>query len=277
MDRRRFLLTSLAGALAAPLAADAQQAKLVRIGFLSGNPASDTEETFDAFRMKLRTLGYAEGRNLVVESRHAESRYERLPQLVAELVRLRVDVIFAYGTPGSLAAKNATTTIPIVFAGVADPLEIGLVATVSTPGANVTGVMSNSPELSAKRVSLLKEAVVRPEKRLPWVSVPGSPQVVQVVRKSPGSIAEVAGGDDVIAIQRATSLVAGGVHGHAFRYAATHEVCGRPYDIGRARASRARQLPCTPRPSDDARCQRACRRCERRTGSRALAPANAHR
>jgi putative ABC transport system substrate-binding protein len=87
MDRRRFLLTSLAGALAAPLAAEAQQAKLVRIGFLSGNPASDTEETFDAFRMKLRTLGYAEGRNLVVESRHAESRYERLPQLVAELVR----------------------------------------------------------------------------------------------------------------------------------------------------------------------------------------------
>ena len=159
MDRRRFLLTSLAGALAAPLAADAQQAKLVRIGFLSGNPASDTEETFDAFRMKLRTLGYAEGRNLV-ESRHAESRYERLPQLVAELVRLCVDVIFAYGTPGSLAAKNATTTISIVFAGVADPLEIGLVATVSTPGANVTGVMSNSPELSAKRVSLLKEAVV---------------------------------------------------------------------------------------------------------------------
>src|SRR6185369_7744964 len=158
MDRRRFLLTSLAGALAAPLAAEAQQAKLVRIGFLSGNPASDTEEAFDAFRMKLRTLGYAEGRNLV-ESRHAESRYERLPQLVAELVRLCVDVIFAYGTPGSLAAKNATTTIPIVFAGVADPLEIGLVATVSTPGANVTGVMSNNPELSAKRVSLLKEAV----------------------------------------------------------------------------------------------------------------------
>jgi putative ABC transport system substrate-binding protein len=159
MDRRRFLLTSLAGALAAPLAAEAQQAKLVRIGFLSGNPASDTSEAFDAFRMKLRTLGYAEGRNLIIESRHAESRYERLPQLVAELVRLRVDVIFAYGTPGSLAAKNATTTIPIVFAGVADPLEIGLVATVSTPGANVTGVMSNNPELSAKRVSLLKEAV----------------------------------------------------------------------------------------------------------------------
>ena len=109
--------------------------------------------------MKLRSLGYVEGRNLLIESRYADARYERLPQLVAELVRLRVDVIFAYGTPGSLAAKEASTTIPIVFAGVADPLEIGLVAALSTPGANITGVTSNNPELSAKRVSLLKEAV----------------------------------------------------------------------------------------------------------------------
>jgi len=184
ISRRRFItgfviaLTPLA-ATASAQEYKAQQGKVYRIGFLSGNPVSDTSDALDAFRVKLRTLGYAEGRNLVVESRHAESRYEQLPQLVAELVRLRVDVIFAYGTPGSLAAKNATTTIPIVFAGVADPLEIGLVATVSTPGANVTGVMSNSPELSAKRVSLLKEAVVRPEKRLPWVSVPGSPQVAR--------------------------------------------------------------------------------------------------
>jgi putative ABC transport system substrate-binding protein len=109
--------------------------------------------------VKLRSLGYVEGRNLLIESRYADARYERLPQLVAELVRLRVDVIFAYGSPGSLAAKDASTTIPIVFAGVADPLEIGLVAALSTPGANITGVTSNNPELSAKRVSLLKEAV----------------------------------------------------------------------------------------------------------------------
>ena len=159
MIKRRAFISGAVAVLAAPLTAEAQQGKVYRIGFLSGNPVSDTSDALDAFRVKLRTLGYAEGRNLVVESRHAESRYEQLPQLVAELVRLRVDVIFAYGTPGSLAAKNATTTIPIVFAGVADPLEIGLVATVSTPGANVTGVMSNNPELSAKRVSLLKEAV----------------------------------------------------------------------------------------------------------------------
>ncbi len=109
--------------------------------------------------MKLRHLGYVEGQNLLIESRYADARYERLPQLVGELVRLRVDVIFTYGTPGSLAAKHATTTIPIVFAGVADPLEIGLVAALSMPGANVTGVTSNNPELSAKRVGLLKEGV----------------------------------------------------------------------------------------------------------------------
>jgi ABC-type uncharacterized transport system substrate-binding protein len=159
MDRRTFLGAVTGGLLAAPLAVEAQQGKRVRIGFLSGNPPSDTRDAFDAFRMKLRDLGYVEGRNLLIDSRYADARYERLPQLVAELLRLRVDVVFTYGTPGSLAAKHATTTIPIVFAGVADPLEIGLVAALSTPGANVTGVTSNNPELSAKRVSLLKEGV----------------------------------------------------------------------------------------------------------------------
>ena len=159
MDRRAFIGTLAGTLLATPLAAVAQQGKRVRIGFLSGNPPSDTRDAFDAFRMKLRDLGYVEGQNLLIESRYADAIYERLPQLVGELVRLRVDVIFTYGTPGSLAAKHATTTIPIVFAGVADPLEIGLVAALSMPGANVTGVTSNNPELSAKRVSLLKEGV----------------------------------------------------------------------------------------------------------------------
>ena len=159
MDRRAFIGTLAGTLLATPLAAVAQQGKRVRIGFLSGNPSSDTRDAFDAFRMKLRDLGYVEGQNLLIESRYADAIYERLPQLVGELVRLRVDVIFTYGTPGSLAAKHATTTIPIVFAGVADPLEIGLVAALSMPGANVTGVTSNNPELSAKRVSLLKEGV----------------------------------------------------------------------------------------------------------------------
>src|SRR5262249_47742807 len=118
-----------------------------------------TKDAFDAFRTKLHALGYIEGQNLLFEARYADGRYERLPQLAADLVGLRVDVIFAYGTPGSLAAKNATSIIPIVFAPVSDPVLAGLVATLTRPGGNVTGVTMNNPELSAKRVSLLKEAV----------------------------------------------------------------------------------------------------------------------
>jgi len=159
MDRRRFLVTSLASTLAVSLAAEAQRPKQVRIGFLSGNPPSDTQEAIDAFRSRLRELGYREGQDLVIEYRYAEGQYERLPQLAADLVRLKVDVIFTYGTPASLEAKKATSTIPIIFGAVSDPLSIGLVATLTRPGRNVTGVTLNNPELSAKRLSLLKEAV----------------------------------------------------------------------------------------------------------------------
>jgi putative ABC transport system substrate-binding protein len=158
IDRRLALLVILA-LLAAPLAAEAQPPKKVRIGYLSANPSSDTKDAIDAFPTKLRALGYIEGQNLLIESRYADGRYERLPELTADLVRLKVDVIFVYSTPGSLAAKNATSTIPIVFAGVSDPLIVGLVATLTRPGGNITGVTLSNSELSAKRLSLLKEAV----------------------------------------------------------------------------------------------------------------------
>ena len=158
LDRRRTL-----GALLAVLAmsgpARAQPARGARIGYLSANPPADTRDAFEAFRKRLHELGYVEGGNLVIESRYAEGRYERLPQLAAELARLNVAVILAFSTPGTLAAKNATGTIPIVFAGVSDPLIAGLVATLTRPGGNVTGVTLDNPELSAKRLSLLKEAV----------------------------------------------------------------------------------------------------------------------
>jgi len=156
---RRLTVVVILALLAASLAAEAQPSKKVRIGYLSGNPPSDTKDAFDAFQTKLHALGYIEGQNLLFEARYADGRYERLPQLAADLVRLKVDVIFAYGTPGSLAAKNATRVIPIVFAPVSDPVLAGLVATLTRPGGNVTGVTLNNPELSAKRVSLLKEAV----------------------------------------------------------------------------------------------------------------------
>ena len=145
--------------LAAPLAAQAQPAKQVKIGYLSANPSSDTKDAFDAFRTKLRALGYVEGQSLHIESRYADGRYDRLPSLAADLIRLNVDAIFVYSTPASLVAKNATHTTPIVFAGVSDPVIAGLVATLTRPGGNITGVTLSNPELSAKRLSLLKEAV----------------------------------------------------------------------------------------------------------------------
>jgi len=159
MDRRVFIAVVGGSLLASPLASEAQSPNKARIGYLSSNPPSDTQEAIDAFRAKLRGLGYVEGENLLLDSRYAEGRYERLPQLAADLVRLKVDVVFTYSTPGALAAKKATGTIPIVFAGVSDPLVVGLVTSLSRPGGNVTGVTLNNPELSAKRLSLLKEAV----------------------------------------------------------------------------------------------------------------------
>jgi putative ABC transport system substrate-binding protein len=155
---------ALAGALALgllvePIAAEAQPAKNVRLGYLSSNPPSDTEAAMDAFRKRLRDFGYIEGQNLVIDSRYAEGRFEKLPELAAEFARLRVDVIFVYGTPASLAVRNSTLAIPVVFAGVNDPLTIGLVQSLRQPGGNVTGVTTNNSELSAKRLSLLKQAV----------------------------------------------------------------------------------------------------------------------
>ena len=110
--------------LAIASAAGAQPSRKVRIGYLSGNPPSDTQDALAGFRSKLRDLGYVEGNNLLMDVRYADGRYDRLPDLAADLVRLKVDLIFSYGTPGSLAAKNTTNTIPIVFGGVADPLGV---------------------------------------------------------------------------------------------------------------------------------------------------------
>jgi putative tryptophan/tyrosine transport system substrate-binding protein len=157
---RRAFITGLGAVLAAPHAVEAQQAGAKsRIGYLSLNPRSDTEDAIDAFRAKLRDLGYLEGQNLSIEYRYADGKHERLLKLAAELVRLKVDVIFAYGTPAARAAKNATSAIPIVFGVVSDPLAAGLVASLTLPGGNVTGVTPDNPDLSAKRVSILKEAI----------------------------------------------------------------------------------------------------------------------
>jgi putative ABC transport system substrate-binding protein len=157
MNRRTFLCGLTLGTLALPLAAEAQQAgKVPRIGFLFfGSPGPSRE--LDAFRQGLRELGYTEGQNIVIEVRFASGRVERLPELAAELVRLKLDVIVTPGTPASLVAKQATGTIPIVFAGVADAVGAGLVANLARPGGNITGLTSISAELGGKRLELLKE------------------------------------------------------------------------------------------------------------------------
>jgi putative ABC transport system substrate-binding protein len=145
------------GLLAAALVAEAQPAgKVSRIGFLFyGSPGPSPE--LDAFRQGLRELGYIEGKNITIEYRFASGRVGRLPELAAELVRLRLDVIVTPGTPASMAAKKATSTTPIVFAGVADAVGAGLVANFARPGGNITGLTGISAELGGKRLELLKE------------------------------------------------------------------------------------------------------------------------
>jgi putative ABC transport system substrate-binding protein len=159
MDRRRFLLTSLAGAFGAPLAAEAQQAaKVARIGYLAANLTASLQLR-EAFLQGLRDLGYVEGRNVVIEYRDAAGKYERFPALVTELVSLKVDVIVVTSTPAAVAVKQATRTIPIVFTWAADPVGSGLVTSLARPGGNITGLSILAPDLIGKRLELLKQAV----------------------------------------------------------------------------------------------------------------------
>jgi putative ABC transport system substrate-binding protein len=161
MDRRRFLLTSLAGALAAPLGAEAQHlGKVYRIGYLLEGLAQTTSPQGRALEETLRELGYVEGRNLVVERRFAEFQYDRLPDLAAELVRLKPDLILTGGNPSIAATKRATATVPVVMTWAIDPVGAGLVASLARPGGNITGLsLSTGPEFMAKQMEILHEVV----------------------------------------------------------------------------------------------------------------------
>jgi putative ABC transport system substrate-binding protein len=160
MDRRRFPLTSLAGALAAPLAAQAQQAgKVWRIGYLTSGFKDAPTPGIVQFTRGLRDLGYVEGRNVVLEIRYAEGRTERFSALAAELVNLKVDVLVAVSTPAAVAAKHLTNTIPIVMTAVGEPVHVKLVESLARPGGNVTGLSIIAPELAAKRLDLLKQTL----------------------------------------------------------------------------------------------------------------------
>jgi putative ABC transport system substrate-binding protein len=146
--------------LARPFPAQAQQGtKIPRIGFLGATSLSTIPARVEAFRQGLRELGYVEGKNIVIEYRWAEGRIERLADLAAELVSLKVDVIVTAGPMDTRAANNATNTIPIVMGFDSDPVGSGVVASLARPGGNITGLSTLAPELSGKRLELLKEIV----------------------------------------------------------------------------------------------------------------------
>jgi putative ABC transport system substrate-binding protein len=164
MNNRRKLIVALgAGALAAPLSTFAQplSTKVYRIGFLGAVSASSFTDRTDAVRAGLRDLGYIDGKNIVIEYRWAEGHFNRLAELAAELVRAKVDVLLTHATPGTLAAKAATTTIPIVMTTVGDPVANGIVNSLAHPDGNITGTSYFYPQLIVKQLELLKEASPR--------------------------------------------------------------------------------------------------------------------
>ena len=158
MNRRAFI-TGLGALLALPLGAEAQSSKVSRIGFLSGQTPAGEAVILEALRQGLHEHGYVEGQNVVIEVRYAEAKVDRLPQLARELVGLKVNLLVVAGNLSALAARAATTEIPVVFWAVGDPVGQGFAASLGRPGGNMTGFMDYRAELTAKRLALLKEAL----------------------------------------------------------------------------------------------------------------------
>ena len=181
MRRREFI--TLLGAAAWPLAVRAQQAKVATIGLLGTGSTVAQSQWTAAFVQRMRDLGWVDGRNLTIEYRWAEGRSERFAEFAAEFVRLKVDVILTHNTPPVIAAKQATSVIPIVFATAADPVDTGLVASLARPGGNVTGLSSQTTDLASKRIELLRE-VVPGLRQLAFLSQPDNPYVVFDMRQA---------------------------------------------------------------------------------------------
>jgi ABC-type uncharacterized transport system substrate-binding protein len=156
--RMFWLLCAMLLVLSLPAAAQ-QTGKVPRIGFLGNSTAALEANLIGPFREGLHDLGYIEGKNIVIEWRWAEGKYERFPSLIAELIASKVDLIVTAGTPATIALKKATTTLPLVMIAVGDPVGSGLIASLAHPGGNLTGLTSISPELDGKRLELLREVV----------------------------------------------------------------------------------------------------------------------
>ena len=169
-----YLLTTVLLSIA-PFVGAQQPGKISRIGVLRGG--SPPDPFVEAFRQGLRDLGYVEGKNILIEYRYAEGKSDRLPNLAAELIRIKSDVIVTADTPPIRAAKNATREIPIIMGNVADPVAAGLVASLARPGGNITGLSNLAPELDGKRLELLKETLPIVT-RVAWVWDPGNPALV---------------------------------------------------------------------------------------------------
>ena len=161
MKKKSTVFAFCAVLFALCMSAEAQQTKIPLIGSLSGSSASTSPARHEAFRQGLRDLGYVEGKNIVIERRWADGKFDRLPELAAELVRLKVDIIVTAGPQATRPAKQAISTIPIVMAQDPDPVGNGFVASLARPGGNITGLSSLAPEISGKQLELLKEIVPR--------------------------------------------------------------------------------------------------------------------
>jgi putative ABC transport system substrate-binding protein len=159
MNKPASILCAVILLVGATIAEAQERGKIFRIGFLDPTNASGSAVLVDAFRQELSKLGWIEGKNIAFEYRFAEQKPERVAELAAELVRLKVDLIVTTGVPPALAAKKATSTIPIVMGGVTDPVALGLVASLARPGGNVTGLSTLATELNTKRLEILKDAI----------------------------------------------------------------------------------------------------------------------
>ena len=190
MKKKITVLILCALLFALGFAAEAQQAgKIFRIGYLDSSTASGSAVLVDAFRQELGKFGWIEGKNVTIEYRFAEQKTERLPELAADLVRLKVDLIVAPSPPSALAAKKATTIIPIVISG-GDPVALGLVASLARPGGNITGWSSLAPELSTKRLEILKDTVPKLARvGILWWSGGRIPQETQLKELRPAALA----------------------------------------------------------------------------------------